>query len=93
MTTEQKLDYLVSEVGSIKINLAVLTEKVHNNKSLLNCAVHTEKLDEHAGDITEIKQDIERFKTAIKVSKYWLTVITTLLIIILGLVTKQYLYQ
>ena len=31
MTTEQKLDYIVAEVGTIKINLAVLQQKVDEN--------------------------------------------------------------
>lgn len=91
MTTEQKLDYLVSEVGSIKINLAVLTEKVNNNKNILSCQDHAGRLDEHDENIQAIKLEVEKFKSAVRVSKYWLGIITTLLFTILGILTKQYL--
>ena len=91
MTTEQKLDYIVAEVGTIKINLAVLQQKVDENRSNLACVRHQDVLDDHENRIRDLAEDNFKIKGAVGTTKLFMGVILFLLSVILGLITKQYL--
>lgn len=92
MTTEQKLDYIVAEVGTIKINLAVLQQKVDENRSNLDCSRHQTNIDDHEDRLRTLEEDNHKVKGAISSTKIFMGVIAVLLTTILGLITKQYLF-
>lgn len=92
MTTEQKLDYIVAEVGTIKINLAVLQQKVDENRSNLACERHLENIQDHEDRLRLLEEDNYKVKGAITSTKIFMGIVAFLLTTILGLITKQYLF-